>query len=461
MPAHRVVTTARWRAAAADDSGVTAAEYIGVLGLLAAVLAALLLLAPAMGTVIGHGIRAAICSIAGVGCEETVAQDHEPDSCVRESRQRGVNGSVKVTFVEVGGGAGYLREERSDGEIHVTWIEDGQVGATAGVGARGGITVPSGDWNAGAHASVEGHLGTELGSTRVFTEAGEADAYITRRRNHALREVAETVAPPLRIATGINDLIRGGPDLGEPDLVYFDAKVGGSGDAAANYGPAGAKAEAEGAVTAGAVRDRRTGETTLYVKADGDVGGQAGMILGRSGSQGGEVVLALTLDNDGNPVTLATSRTTTTGQGGLLGAPNLSLDALDAVLSEAAFDAEATHTVAVTSELDLRRPANRQAALDVFYGAAGLGTGVPGSAGDLQAAADRYAARILADGTVGVTEHEGSTWGLGAGAEVALGAKLGLDLGYQASDSRLTDASYLGAGLGGQRLLVPWAACTG
>lgn len=461
MPAPRAVPAAGWRRTAAADSGVTAAEYIGVLGLLAAVIAALLLLTPALGAVVGEGIRAAICSIAGVGCDETVARSYEPDSCVRESRQRGVDGSVKITFVEVGGGVGYLREERSDDEIHVTWIEDGRIGATTGIGGKGGITLPSGDWNAGAHASVEGHLGAELGSTRVFTDPGEADAYITRRRNHALRQGAEAVAPPLRIATGIHDLIRGGPDLGEPDLVYFDAKIGGSGNAAANYGPAGAQGEAEGEVAAGAVRDRRTGETTLYVKAEGDVGGQAGMILGRSGSRGGEVVLALTLDKDGNPVTLATSRTTTTGQGGLIGAPNLTLDALDAVLSEAAFDADATHTVAVTSELDLSKPANRQAALDVFTGAAGLGVGVPGSAGGLQAVADRYAERLLADGTVGVTEHEGSTWGLGGGAEIALGAKLGLDLGYSASDSRLTDASYLGAGPGGQRVLVPWAACTG
>lgn len=40
-------------------------------------------------------------------------------------------------------------------------------------------------------------------------------------------------------------------------------------------------------------------------------------------------------------------------------------------------------------------------------------------------------------------------------------AKLGLDLGYTSSDSRLTGASFLGVGPDGERVLVAWPACTG
>lgn len=84
--------------------------------------------------------------------------------------------------------------------------------------------------------------------------------------------------------------------------------------------------------------------------------------------------------------------------------------------------------------------------------------GPPPGSGRRAAKSCPVAQRLLAGGKIGVTQHEGSTWG-SAPAELALAAKLGLDLLH--AQRQLTDVSSLGVGPDGERGLVAWPACTG
>ncbi|MPZ86773.1 MAG: hypothetical protein GEU81_01645 [Nitriliruptorales bacterium] len=442
----------------AGQRGQVTAEYLGVLVAITVTVA--VIVASPIGPAVAEGIKTVICTIIGQDCSagETT---FEPDSCVRATSDRSIGGSLRITFVEIGGREGYTREERSDGTVHVTWFDEGTVGATAGIGARGGIELPSGDLRAGAFASGTVEVGAGLGETWVFEDADAADDFISERRNLALRRAGESLSPGLRIVNGVVDLVTGGPDLPDSDMVYFEAVAGASGSAGVDLGPAGASAELSGEAVAGGVYDRRTGETTLYLELSGEIGGSAGVVLGVSGSEGRGVAAALTLDADGQPIKLESSYSTSSGRGGLLSGNGMTLDDAGNVLGSVSgdFGAEGTNTVTVTSELDLRDPRNRSAAMDLLTASATVGT--PDGVERYLEAAEGYQQRIMDDGTVSITEYDGETWGLGAGGEVALGAKLGLDLGYDASDTRLVDAQYLDAPQGGERVLVPWQACTG
>jgi len=100
-----------------SQRGQTAVEYLGLLLLLAVVVAALL--ASPIGGTLSDGIRAAICRVLGGDCEtaaERRADGRPPLSeCVLSSSDRGINGAVKAFWVELGGGVKALREERADG----------------------------------------------------------------------------------------------------------------------------------------------------------------------------------------------------------------------------------------------------------------------------------------------------------------------------------------------------------
>jgi hypothetical protein len=449
------------RACLAQEAGAVAVSYLGILIFAAAVVLALVLATPGIGAGIADAVRAAVCQVIGTACPGPDVVSYEPDACVLETKDRSFGGAVKVTFVEVGKREGYLMEHRSDGEIHVTWVGSGTVGLTGGLGADGGIVLPTGDFRAGASASGEIHAGANVGETWVFAEQSDADAFIRARRNHAIRENIEQASPMTRIATGVNDLIRGGPSFPDPHLVYFETVLGASGSAGAGVGPAAVGGQVSGEAVVGGVRDLRTGETTLLLKVEGELSGQGGLLVGLSGSESRSRVMALTLDQDGEPITLTTTRTDVSGRGGLIGGQGLTLNDLGEIFGtvSGSFDAEGTHSLTLTTELDLRDPANREVAMDLFSSM--ITANLPGGRVRANQAADAYAARVAAGGKISVTEHEGEAWGLGAGAQVALAAKLGFDLGYAASDSRLSSAMYVGDAVNGVRPLVPWTACTG
>lgn len=434
------------------DAGQTSAEYLGMVVVVALLVGALAASGLAAG--LADSLRAAICEITGTSCPVDVGQSFEPESCVVASSERRVDASVKVTFVKVGGSEGYVREERSNGEIHVTWVTDGSAGLTAGAGVQGGIRIDGDGVRGGGSASVDVEIGAVASQTWVFTDPAEADRYIRGQRDEAIRRHTGPIG-------SIDRFVRGSEDMRTPDIVAFDVTAGGGAGAGAGFGPADAEVGVDASAVIGGTRDMRTGETTLYIKADGSISGEAGVLLGVSGSEGGGAVVALTLDADNQPKTLTVTSTRESGRGGLLEGSGYTLDDLGRDLGEASISVggEDTRTVVVTSELDLRDAANRRAAMD-FVTAAG-GAALPGGAQRLADAAAGLQGRLLDNGTISATEHEGQTTGLGAAAEVALGPKLGFDVGYDSRDAALTGAAFLDRGPGGGRVFVPWTSCTG
>lgn len=62
-------------------------------------------------------------------------------------------------------------------------------------------------------------------------------------------------------------------------------------------------------------------------------------------------------------------------------------------------------------------------------------------------------------GRVSVVDYEGRTSGLGLAAEIALGAKLGFDIGTSSTDAHAVTAYYLDAPDRGRRVVVPYPDC--
>lgn len=437
--------------AARGEAGQVAAEYLGVLAVVTLIVAALAL--TPLGPSIASSLQALICQIMGDGCDAELANPYLPDACTVSTSQRSFGASVKVTFIKVGGSEGYIREEKADGTIHVTWISEGDIAATGGLGARGSIEIGGDGVRGGAMISGDIGIGASLGQTAVFTDPADARRYIEAHRREAIRRQAG-------LAGALDRAIRGGTPQ-QADIVAFDVQAGAKISVAGGFGPVGASGSAEGAVVLGGTHDRRTGETTLYLEVEGEVSGSAGVLLGTSGSRSGSRVVALTLDADNRPSKLTVTSTTATGRGGVLDGAGYTLDDLGRVLADATVraGAESTHSVVVTSELDLTNAANRDAAAALL--AASATTNLPGGADRLRDATVAFNERMMADGRIGVAEYEGNTWGLGAGLEVALGAKLGFDLGYDSSDATLIGANFLDRLPDGTRVMAPWVACTG
>src|SRR4051812_13392930 len=116
------------------DRGQASVEYLGVVALVSALLAAAAVPALAgrdLGGAVVAGVRRALC-VAGRGdCDI----DRRP--CIVASHIVQDEASVDLLVVRLGGRAVALREDRSDGTVAVTYVRDGGGGLDLTVGGGG------------------------------------------------------------------------------------------------------------------------------------------------------------------------------------------------------------------------------------------------------------------------------------------------------------------------------------
>lgn len=440
----------RHRALRGDD-GATTAEYVGVLVLAVALVLALLGLGIAGR--IGEAACRAVQSLFDVApCGDAPVamtdEDFRPEPCTTTSRNDTSRGSVDLALVTLGADYGLLWEEKADGTIEVTLVEVGKAGLTAGVGADGGITWDGKDYRGGASAEVSLQLAAEDGGTWVFTDRDEAE----RTRDWLVREFEEdhAVWPANWINSGV-EALTGEQDPPEPNITFRSFGVEADGSGSVSGGAAGISAEVGSSIRVGQRVDERDGSYADYYSVDvsGAIGGQAGPIgLGVGGEA--SAVVALEHDVDGNPTKLVTTTTVQVERSGLAGL-DLVEDGLGAL--QDSFEtigvtghASDTNTVVVTSALDLADDTTRDAALAFVRNPIN---------------ADEIDALMAERGRIGVQEYEGERSGLGLQFEVALGAKLGLDVGYDSETSDVVAAHYLGVpDRDGRRAVVVDTACT-
>ena len=203
--------------------------------------------------------------------------------------------SVSLGFVQLGAGRVVLRERLSDGTLRLTVLHRGRAGVTAGFGSSTRVRVGGVEVDVGAHA--QGTVAGLVGGGQVFEvrTAAQADAIVRRLRAEG--------SPTL---DAVRRLVRrgGGTPAADATLAEggFDAGV----DFELSAGEAKAGASGGGENVLGRRVDRRTGETTWYLRLDRELPVFADALLGdASGELDGDALLSVTTDRQGHATELA------------------------------------------------------------------------------------------------------------------------------------------------------------
>ncbi len=278
-----------------SQRGQGTVEYVAIIALVALVLAAAVAGAAGLGPGIGNAvvgqIRHALCVVAGRACEEQVAAR----PCVMRTARDERRESVSLGFVQLGAGRVVLRERLSDGTLRLTVLHRGRAGVTAGFGSSTRVRVGGVEVDVGAHA--QGTVAGLVGGGQVFEvrTAAQADAIVRRLRAEG--------SPTL---DAVRRLVRrgGGTPAADATLAEggFDAGV----DFELSAGEAKAGASGGGENVLGRRVDRRTGETTWYLRLDRELPVFADALLGdASGELDGDALLSVTTDRQGHATELA------------------------------------------------------------------------------------------------------------------------------------------------------------
>ena len=426
-----------------SEAGQTAAEYVGVLLLVAAIVAAIVL--TPVGERIAYQSKILICQIAGGdNCAATAGNPDAPAlaKCVVSASDRSLEASVKVLVFKAEGGVAGVKRVSADGTTYITMKANAGAGlefSSPGASAEGGGTgasSPKGDF------SVTGK--GEFARTWKFASEREADDFV----DHVVDKVKAKLdwKPDFLQSADDYDL----PDQ-DSDTLYGGIAAGGS----VSAGGGGAYAAAGGGVEGGVgAKFLANGDRTYFFKAKANVNARAGSSLaGGFGANGdGEIIIGITYDKNGHEKAM-----TVTGIGTVAGgvdfrgsAENLSglLGSLEKV--GGAGVGQAGTRVEFESELDLTDPANREAARTFIDGI----NPVSGRSVDLGEATRALYDRFDADGKTNVRLYDVDK--MEAGVDID-GSVAGFSAKYSQSDASLTNA-WFDPGPGG---FQPWFDCSG
>ena len=442
-----------------DQRGQTAAEYLGVWVLITLTVGALMAMNPGVGQVIGDGLRAIVCRIAGGDCGGPEVDSANPflptEPCTRTRSSNKVGVDVTAFSIKAGGTLEVRRELRSDGTVAVTIQGSGEVGAELGVGAEGKANLGERLFGEGGEASAS--LTGELTGARtwIFPDAAAADQFISDVSHWAMQNATAT---GVRVAGGpvggwfaeqfYRNVIADKDDYQFPgaEETYFKGGINLEGNAGVTN--LSAYAGVEGALRGalGGKYNHRTGDMTLFYEVKVEAEGSAGLNVLAGGGAGGEgtALVELTLDRNGNPKSM-----TLTGTGkGSLEFENVghwrSIEDITDGLKGATIEAgvEDTNTWEFRGQLNLDDPEARAAALNWL-----ASTTSPANPNALPASLE-LARQLDEKGILTINEYDGTDLNFGGNLKAAAGIKFGIGGGYEETESQLVNARYREPGTG-------------
>ena len=369
-----------------DQRGQTSAEYMGVILIVAAILAAVLL--SGVGADITQKIEVTLCRIAGGDCDDSgTAGVSCPVRTTTSTDQLSVGLSIKAFSGEGEGERVVIKEEFADGTARYTVVDRaalevalGEEGAGAGIlGVGGSLT---------ARLAAVGALeNADIYETDSPEQTAEIDEALENSDGveGALRGVENALDAPQDLFNSISpidspdvdgflfDQVFGEADLPEPDSEYvgteggIDLSAGASNDQGSEE--AGADANLQAALGGRHFTDgEREGETELYYSVEGSAGAELRTAILGEGNAGasGELIVTLVLDESGRPTTLRVNATGTATALNELGQSEVGLTNQD--LGELLVDSDESsgRTVEFTAELDLTDEENLQPVLDLL-----------------------------------------------------------------------------------------------
>ena len=435
------------RARLRSDAGQTAAETMGILLVVAAVIGAIV--AGGIDTKIVDGVRVALCRITGGTCvtEDQATADGQPalSECVLTSSQRGISGAVKIAFFKFGAGVEGVKEVRADGSVKVTIKGNAKAGLEFGS--------PGGDVEAGGTETGEGTeisvMGKgEYGRGWVFDSEDDADDFIDKVE----RKVTAIADPTPNLPFTEDDADIDLPDQSETTYAG-GVEVRAKGDAG------GAALEGNLGVGGGAIYNEDEGspdygDKTYFFEVAGGLSASAGapgvpaagglFSLGAEGQ--GKTRIALTYDRNGHEKSMKViGQFDATGTDGLKAA--IDGKDLDGFLAGAksvktSVTGQSGERVVFTADLDLRDPDNLRAAR-AFIDGRDPRTGEPVSRIDsAQGLYERFRDRARVNARFYSLSKDK------VGGELDLGV-FAVSGEYTSEDARLIDAYYRSFGDGG------------
>lgn len=433
-------------------------EHVGMVVVVsmvaAAVTAALVVNVP----VLGQGVASAVCrllTLGDEGCGTTAAEvvaveSREPTAaCVLAGRSDAVSAGIDVV-VGMGLERAFGWEELSDETYRLTQTRTSETSAGLGVGGTLELTVVDTEMVNGAAAGVSGGVSFSGGSEWVVGSVEERDALLRAENWSRFDEVvSEVVESPSGEIVG---LFRRAVGLGEsfppPDRVYVEGNAVFDGSAIAGAsGVAVARGSVSGSRSLG--YSYTTGDDpqhTYYFETTEGVDALLGVVdtPGMTGAElSGEAttLTAITVDDDGDVVTVSSSALAAGQSGGitnvLFGAEPTS-STLESTPIGSALQYEAV--------LEVRTDADRLAVAALLAGT-GIDAGKIGATALPVSMGSRYrdvflaAVRDRGELTRVAVEADDST-AFALSAAVKAGPVAGLSAGYGTSTMEYSDPEY-------------------
>lgn len=246
----------------------------------------------AVGEAVVRQMARAICVVGAGDCEE----DRQP--CVVATSRKGDSMHVNLVVFRIGHDRAVMREERSDGTVAVTLLNDASGGFDFGLGADAKISL-------GKHALLVGgelraaalaHHGS--GSTWVVPSGAAADRLI-KRLGSPPRTSGRFAAPPVK------------PNLPAPTETMSDTAFSVTFDGGGGAGLANGTLSLGSTDFFGSRVDAATGRRTAFVRRRNTMTGAVSLTGGVVKAAGGtgdashDELYAVTVDRDGRPVDLS------------------------------------------------------------------------------------------------------------------------------------------------------------
>ncbi|MEA2227919.1 MAG: hypothetical protein QOF04_1549 [Solirubrobacteraceae bacterium] len=247
---------------------------------------------PGIATAVPRQLIRALCIVRGGDC------DRDRAACPVRSQTTRAGATVTIAFVRLGRHHVLLREERSDGTVALTLVEEGSGGVDVGTGARAALRLGRSRVAVGGEVRAAALIRTGSGSTWI-TRGAAAQALERRLLTHFAAAPAKDLVPGFLARRVL-------PALPPPAETFGDRGVELTGGATLSRGGGSLVAGVTAADVAGVRVDRSTGRRTLYLRGGAGVDASASIgSAGAAGSGGTDTEYALTIDRDGRPIDLA------------------------------------------------------------------------------------------------------------------------------------------------------------
>nr|WP_104788671.1 hypothetical protein [Streptomyces sp. QL37]PPQ59443.1 hypothetical protein C5F59_24340 [Streptomyces sp. QL37] len=490
------------------DSGATATEYLGVIVLVVALVAALAL--AGLGGRIGAGIRCAISTLTGDGqgctpggdgtAKPKTDADYEPKLCQISNISDTAGGKVKIGWFEWGEEYGFQQKvsqantdvnedgkvDENDKLVHMTFTDAasaGLSGSTPGVklgslgkadiDIGGGIKITNGDtWvfksEADAQRMRDDIEEMKMWETSMKHSGGYGGGWYSGMKWADKKEDIEKKIGDKKISystLGINLYADGGLSIKAGDDTRLGAKLGGK-----------AKISPDVTITKDDVNGNESYTYTAKLEIEGKVGGTAGPLGTTAGAKDTRTgALTVTRDQESGKIVridmTQTVEKTSTSDKGEVGGDNgqKGKDKRGGKGSVTDSSGETgvevrTNSVVFGKETDKITEAKRSIAEEWLDGSGNNTAPFEYMFGDhsLQekpAGTDPFEQLMYQDGLSSTMRYNGESDAQEFGFEVSLGMSLGFSISDEHKKETLTDARFLGAPRGDKRTYLPYSYC--